>query len=70
MRWLGGIFAHEDREEVTALELAIERLNSGQNLRGIELRPLIKMINHTDILDTKEKGTNRFGLRMHSKQGL
>lgn len=42
-----------------ALVEAVKRVNAfnaSRNFKNIEIQPIIKIIQHTDILDVKEKG--------------
>lgn len=55
----GALFTEDDIEERVALEQAVNRVNSfnaSRVLKNIEIQPIIKTIQHTDILDIKEKG--------------
>ena len=55
----GALFTEEDVEERVALVEAVKRVNSfnaSRNFKNIEIQPIIKTIQHTDILDVKEKG--------------
>ena len=53
------MFTEDDIEERVALEQAVSRVNAfnaSRILKNIEIQPIIKTIQHTDILDIKEKG--------------
>ena len=55
----GALFTEDDIEERVALLEAVNRVNAfnaSRNFKHIEIQPVIKTIQHTDILDVKEKG--------------